>query len=387
MKFGLTTEAFQSYVPLIEHEVEDYVKKAPGFKGQRGQVEIVRALSETIIFTASRTLQGKEVRNLMDSTFADWMHDLDMGFSPVNFMLPWMPLPHNRRRDAAHAKMQETYSAIVRKRRSGDAKKDEDDMIWNLMECTYKDGSKPADHEIGGMMIALLMGGQHSSASTSAWALLHLAERPEIQDELYEEQKRVCGEELRGLQYGDLSNLSLHAQVIKETLRMHSPIHSILRLVKQPIPVEGTPYVIPAGSQMLAAPIASSMSTDYFPTPEKFMPRRWEASSASVDDEEKIDYGYGLISKGANSPYLPFGAGRHRCIGEQFAYLQMQTILATLVREFKFSFAPGVKLPETDYSVSVCISSTEILSTNTLKSLFSRPLPPAMIQWERRNKA
>ena len=168
---------------------------------------------------------------------------------------------------------------------------------------------------------------------------------------------------------------------------MHSPIHSILRLVKQPIPVEGTPYVIPAGSQMLAAPIASSMSTDYFPTPEKFMPRRWEASSASVDDEEKIDYGYGLISKGANSPYLPFGAGRHRCIGEQFAYLQMQTILATLVREFKFSFAPGVKLPETDYSVSVCISSTEILSTNTLKSLFSRPLPPAMIQWERRNKA
>lgn len=352
IKFGLTTERFISYVPMIQQEVQDYVKRTPSWKGQTDTVEIVRSLSETIIFTASRTLQGKEVRNLMDSTFADWMHDLDMGFSPVNFMLPWFPLPHNRKRDAAHKKMQETYASIVHKRRSGEAKKEEDDMIWNLMSCTFKDGNKIKDHEIGGMMIALLMGGQHSSASTSAWAVLHLAERPDIQEELYAEQKRVCGEQLRGFEYSDLSELSLHSQVIKETLRMHSPIHSILRCVKQPLPVEGTPYIIPTSHRLLAAPIATSMSAEFFPQPEEWTPRRWAEKEVSVEDEEKIDYGYGLITKGANSPYLPFGAGRHRCIGEQFAHLQMQTILATLVREFTFRFDEGVKFPETDYSVS-----------------------------------
>lgn len=31
---------------------------------------------------------------------------------------------------------------------------------------------------------------------------------------------------------------------------------------------------------------------------------------------EKVDYGYGLVSKGTESVYQPFGAGRHRCIGE-----------------------------------------------------------------------
>jgi sterol 14-demethylase len=212
------------------------------------------------------------------------------------------------------------------------------------------------------------MGGQHSSASTSAWALLHLAERPDLQEELYEEQKRVLGEDLPVMKYEDLSKLALHAQVIKETLRMHSPIHSILRRVKQPIPVEGTPYVIPPSHQLLAAPIATSMSSDFFPTPDKWMPRRWESGGVSIDEEEKIDYGYGLISKGANSPYLPFGAGRHRCIGEQFAYLQMQSILATLVREFKFSFAPGTKFPETDYSVGRVRESSqdEDILTNTV---------------------
>jgi cytochrome P450 len=310
-------------------------------------------MSETIIFTASRTLQGKEVRDLMDSTFADYYHDLDMGFSPINFMLPWFPLPHNRRRDAAHKKMVQVYGDIARKRRSGDVERDEEDMIWNLMNCTYKDGTKIPDHEIAGIMIALLMGGQHSSASTTAWALLHLAERADLQEELIAEQKSVLGKDLPPLKYEDLSKLTMHAQVIKETLRMHSPIHSILRRVKQPIPVEGTSYVIPTSHQLLAAPIASSMSTEFFPNPEKWQPHRWDAGVVTLEEEEKIDYGYGLISKGANSPYLPFGAGRHRCIGEQFAYLQMQTIIATLVREFKFSLDPKKAFPATDYAVSL----------------------------------
>jgi cytochrome P450 len=52
-------------------------------------------------------------------------------------------------------------------------------------------------------------------------------------------------------------------------------------------------------------------------------------------------YGYGNIGKGAHSPYLPFGAGRHRCIGEQFAYLQLGTITAVMVREFQVPHARG----------------------------------------------
>jgi cytochrome P450 len=72
----------------------------------------------------------------------------------------------------------------------------------------------------------------------------------------------------------------------------------------------------------------------------------------AADEEEKFDYGYGLITKGAHSPYLPFGAGRHRCIGEQFAYLQIGTTLVTMVRTFKFKNPESRKeLVATDYSV------------------------------------
>jgi cytochrome P450 len=357
VKFGLTTEALRSYVTLITAEVEDYVKRSPVFKGARGEFDVVTAMAEVTIFTASRTLQGKEVRDKFDATFADLYHDLDMGFSPINFMLPWAPLPHNRRRDNAREKMAEIYHGIIQQRRAAGGKKDSEDMIWNLMNCRYKDGHHIPDNEIAHMMIALLMAGQHSSASTASWTLLEIASRPELADELVAEQRAVLGD--APLTYEDLARLPLHSQVIKETLRMHSPIHSIMRAVKKPLPVEGTPYTIPTSHVLLAAPIACSLSPHYFPSPETWQPHRWDSGSGgtanmetNIDDEEKIDYGYGLVTKGASSPYLPFGAGRHRCIGEQFAYLQLTTILVALVKEFRFGHLEGKTVPTTDYSVS-----------------------------------
>jgi cytochrome P450 len=359
IKFGLTTESFRSYVQLISDEVEDYVKRTPLFKGTNGSMEVIDTMSKVTIFTAARSLQGKEVRDKFDETFAYLYHDLDQGFSPINFMLPWAPLPHNRRRDIAHNTMVETYMDIIRKRRAG-GKDDVKDMIANLMGSTYKNGTAVPDVEVANMMIALLMAGQHSSSSTISWALLHLAERPDIQKALLDEPKSVLGSDLPPLTYENLSKLPMHSQVIKETLRIHSPIHSIMRKVKTDMPVHGTSMVVPTSHTLLATPLFAGVSDEYFPNPYHWDPHRWNEGSggitlpASDGDDEKIDYGYGMVSKGASSPYLPFGAGRHRCIGEQFAYVQLQTILATLVREFTFSFAPGSKgIPGTDYTVSL----------------------------------
>lgn len=150
-------------------------------------------MAEITIYTASRSLQGREVRERFDSTFADLYHDLDMGFAPINFVLPWAPLPHNRKRDFAQRKMAQTYMDIIQERRKAGSNKDSEDMIWNLMSCVYKDGTPVPDMEVAHMMIALLMAGQHSSSSTSSWIMLRLATRPDIQDELLEEQKRILG--------------------------------------------------------------------------------------------------------------------------------------------------------------------------------------------------
>ncbi|KAJ4301144.1 serine/threonine protein kinase [Kalmusia sp. IMI 367209] len=372
VKFGLTSEALRSYVQLITTEVHDFVKRHKSFKGQKGTFDVPKVMSELTIYTASRSLQGEEVRNMFDSRFAALFHDLDLGFSPINFQLSWFPLPHNRKRDNARNTMVELYSEIVRKRRAGEVKREGHDMIWHLMECKYKDGTPVPEHEIAGIMIALLMAGQHSSSSTISWIMLRLATKPEIVEELLEEQKRVLGEDLPPFTNDDLPKLSLHAQVVKETLRLHSPIHSIMRKVKQPLVVEGTNYTIPTSHTLMSSPGVSAQMDTHFPNPSVWDPHRWDAGAndfENADDDEKIDYGWGVVSKGTASPYLPFGAGRHRCVGEQFAYVQLQTILAAIVREFKIRNVGGSKdIVGTDYT-----------------SLFTKPLSPGIVEWERRN--
>ena len=139
---------------------------------------------------------------------------------------------------------------------------------------------------------------------------------------------------MKCLTYEEIGLLNLNSLVVKETLRLHAPIHSIMRAVKSPLTIqtnkpselESRVYNIPTSHVLLSAPGVTAQPSERFTNPSSWDPHGWEAQPAVKDGNEKVDYGYGLVTKGASSPYLPFGAGRHRCIGEQFAYLQLGTI-------------------------------------------------------------
>ncbi|KAF6809470.1 14-alpha sterol demethylase Cyp51A [Colletotrichum plurivorum] len=373
VKFGLTHRALEAHVPLIEKEVLDYIKSGPEWKGASGVVNISGAMSEITLFTAARSLQGREVRHKLTADFARLYHDLDMGFTPINFLFPGLPLPRNRRRDAAHIKMREVYMDIIKERRKHDVESDvEHDMIWNLMNSTYKNGTPVPDKEIAHMMITMLMGGQHSSSSAGAWIMLRLAAHPNIVEELFEEQVKNIGNGSKGplppLQYSDLDKLPLLHNVVKETLRLHGSIHSIMRKVMNPLPVPGTPYIIGTDKVLLSSPSVTATSDEFFRNAKTWDPHRWdEHAEAAADDI--VDYGYGAVSSGTRSPYIPFGAGRHRCIGEKFAYLNLGVIIGTMVRNFKFSTMDGKEgvVPPTDHT-----------------SMFARPPQPSHIRWTRR---
>ncbi|EPX74472.1 sterol 14-demethylase [Schizosaccharomyces octosporus yFS286] len=367
IKSGLGFPQFRSYVPLILNEMDAFLNTSPEFgPGKEGIADLLKTMPVMTIFTASRTLQGAEVREGFDAGFADLYHDLDQGFSPINFVFPWLPLPRNRRRDRAHNIMQQTYLNIIKQRRSS-PENPGSDMIWTLMNSKYRDGRNLKEHEIAGIMIALLMAGQHTSAATIMWALTLLGSKPEVIEMLYEEQKRVLGEgENFHVDFDKYKDLPLLNYVIRETLRLHPPIHSIMRKVKRDLPVPDSKMVIPAGSHLLAAPGYSATHEDFFTHAKEFCPERWGERPDDEENAEQIDYGYGLVSKGGSSPYLPFGAGRHRCIGEQFAYMHLTTIICKFVHDYTWTTVG--KVPDVDYS-----------------SMVALPLAPVKIAWKRRD--
>ncbi|RTE69955.1 hypothetical protein BHE90_015647 [Fusarium euwallaceae] len=371
LKLGLTTEALRAYIPKFVKEVEDYVNTSPYFKGETGQVNITEVMAEITIYTASGSLLGNEVRSMFDSTFALLYRHLDDGFQPINFVMPWLPLPQNRRRDHARNVMEGLFANIIRQRREQGNQGDETDMIWTLMDAQYKDGTVLPDIHVARLLIAILMGGQHNTAASGAWLFLNLAHKPHLVEEMYQEQLEVLGSPPAPLTWENVQKLTLNGQVIKETLRLHSPIHSIMREVKSPMPVPGTEWVVPPSHTLLASPGTLARSEDFFPRPLEWDPHRWDKVDPvekSVDDSQKVDYGFGMMSKAVSSPYLPFGAGRHRCVGEHYAYAQLGAIVATFVRLLHMEQVdPKAPIPATDYS-----------------SMFSRPMNPAVIRWRRR---
>jgi sterol 14alpha-demethylase len=376
LKEGFTSSSLRAYVPQFVRETEFFVANNPAFaKSNSGVVDISSVFAEISLYTAAGSLQGAEVRASLDSTFGQLYRHLDDGFAPINFMFPWLPIPINIRRDRAQRAMAAFYMDIITKRRAAGNTGSDSDMLWAIMDARYKDGSPLTDPEIANLMIALLMGGQHNTASSGTWVMLELAHRPDIIEQLHAEQQTILGD--APLTYEATQKLTLHNNVIKETLRLHSPIHSIMRKAKTAIPIPGTDMVVPKGHILLAAPGVPARDATNFPNPLVWDPSRWDVSSApaktpsgdNAESSETIDYGYGAVpTKAVSSPYLPFGAGRHRCVGETFAYAQLLGILVTLVRLLQWEQVdPEAEVPKTDYS-----------------SMFSRPVHPARVRWRRR---
>ena len=88
-------------------------------------------------------------------------------------------------------------------------------------------------------------------------------------------------------------------------------------------------------------------------------------------DSSNADGGDG--SGGAKFSYVPFGAGRHRCIGESFAYVQNKTIWSVILEQYELSLPPEGEFPEPNYAgmihtpVSSIVRYTRRRATTTPK--------------------
>ena len=85
------------------------------------------------------------------------------------------------------------------------------------------------------------------------------------------------------MEYDEIKDLPVMDSVIRETLRMHPPIHSIARMVREDIPVPATlaapsediKYVVPKGDIVLASPMVSQLDPSVWDDSARWEPLRW----------------------------------------------------------------------------------------------------------------
>jgi cytochrome P450 len=120
----------------------------------------------------------------------------------------------------------------------------------------------------------------------------------------------------------DLPRLPLTRMVIEEAMRLYPPAWIISRSVNDPDEIGG--YDIPARSLVFVSPYVVHRHPRIWSDPEGFDPQRFANERA--------------VPRGA---YFPFGAGPRQCIGNGFAMMEAQLVLATVLQRVRLELVPG----------------------------------------------
>ena len=309
---ALKDRRMRTYAEAIVKEVEESISDW----GDEGVVDLVEYCRVLTNFTSSRCLLGAEFREQMNEEFAKIYHDLEQGITPIAYLNPYLPLPSFKRRDRARVKLVGLVDEIMGARRNDD--REGDDFLQTLMDSKYSDGRELTGAEVTGLLLAAMFAGHHTSSVATAWTLLEL-----LQDRRYMEKVIGQVDEVFGdgapFTMKNIRNLTFADRAVKEVLRMHPPLFMLVRVAQEDWTFKD--YFIPKGTWIVVSPTVSHMSDRYFENPDEFDPDRF-----SPEREEDID----------KWAYIPFGGGRHKCLGNAFAMLQIKTILAILLSTYEF---------------------------------------------------
>ncbi|KAH8050474.1 sterol 14-demethylase [Aureococcus anophagefferens] len=282
MSRGLRADRLKSYIPKILMETKKYMGDR---WAEDGACDVLKALSELTILTASRCLHGDDVRETLFEEVADIYHDLDKGITPC---------PSSGRRRPSRATGSATRPACAwssssaasstRGARRRWSRRTRTDILQVFVDMKYKDGTMATTDEITGLLIALLFAGQHTSSITSTWTTLFILHDAKLKARLLEEQRQIFGAgDIRDapMSFDDLNKMEILHNCVKETLRMHPPLIMLMRKAMQDVPIEtdaGLKYVIPKGDIVFTSPAVAGRLDMVFKDPDAFDPDRYAAA-------------------------------------------------------------------------------------------------------------
>jgi sterol 14-demethylase len=350
---ALRDKQMRGHAETIQREVDEMVARW----SDAGEIDLLDWFAELTIYTSSSCLIGRRFRLDLDHRFAELYHDLEQGTDALAYVDAYADIPSFRARDSARAGLVELVQGIMDKRAAvvaaGETEGEAKDLLDVLMTITDEAGNLRFDaDQITGMFISMMFAGHHTTSGTAAWTLIELLRHPEEMtavvaelDELYADGTDVSYQALRAMPRLE--------GAIKEALRLHPPLILLLRVANVDLDVGGRH--IAAGKMVAASPSVSN--------------RLPEAFGDDADEFRPIRYLEDPAADAANPwNWIPFGAGRHRCVGAQFAMMQLKAIFSVLLKDWRFEPAQPLDSYRNDHSKMVVQLAQPCLATYARRS-------------------
>jgi cytochrome P450 len=288
----------------------------------------LRVVTETL-FRASIEQEVKEIGESMDVL----VNMFTRSRNPLAPLLNRLPLPSNYRFLRARAHVWRTVDRFVAEARM--AGEDRGDLLSTLLRVRDAAGDEAqlaADrNSAGGMtdmqlrdeLVTLFAAGHETTANALTFALWLLANHPAVVERLQAEVDGVL--QNRSATPADIDSLTYTRAVVSEVMRLYPPAWVLMRQAREDVVVGPQKHAVPAGSVAVLCQWISHRDPRWWPDHDQFKPDRWLDSAAK---ESRPRWAY-----------FPFGGGPRSCIGESFAWNEAVLILATLVRNWRFTEA------------------------------------------------
>lgn len=284
----------------------------------------LRIVSETLL-SADVTAHASEVGRALAAGLEGLQHQLTHPLQP-----DWLPTKKNRAITKSGQVLNKVVLGLIAERRAG--KGPDDDLLSMFLNAVDEEtGERMNDEQLRDEVMTIFLAGHETTAMLLSWTSLLLSKNPAVERAVLKELSEVLAG--RTPTVADLPKLRYLTCVIKEALRLYPPAWILVRRVMEDAVIDG--WRFPARSIVMVPPYVIHRLPDVWPNPEGFDPDRF------------LDAEPGPLSAPRGTPkgaYLPFSLGARKCIGDTFAFMEAQLVLATLLPRVSLSLAPGAQV-------------------------------------------
>ena len=288
-------------------------------------VELTKEMKLVTLDIINRTMFSYDVFREVDRVggVVDSALDFIAGRAGNPFALParWTIIPSHKKFWAERAKLDDYLFRMIRERRAALARGEQkNDLLEMLIEAQDADtGQRMNDQQVRDEVSGIFGAGHETTAIALTWAWHALNKHPEVLAKIRLEVDALG----HAVQASDLPNLPYTLAVIEETMRLYPPVPMTIRVAFEWTELGGNP--IPKGDLVSIAIRNIHRHPTYWQDPLEFRPERFlSENKASLN----------------RNAYMPFLSGPHMCIGNHFALMEGQLLLAMMVQKYDVTESP-----------------------------------------------
>ncbi|MFD9393204.1 cytochrome P450 [Streptomyces sp. NPDC060000] len=190
----------------------------------------------------------------------------------------------------------------------------------------HRDGPALTPEQMCDEAVMMLTAGTVTTASVLSWALYVISQEPLIEEKVLKDTAGDAdADALHGTAHGHCP-AGYTVRFLTEVLRLYPPVWITCRKTLSAVTLGAHP--LPAGTHVLFSSYLLHRDPDRYRDPHRFDPDRWLSTRPAMGD----------------SSFIPFGVGAKGCIGESFAWKELEIVLGAVIQEWQLSVEPGSRI-------------------------------------------